>query len=46
MNYGTVEKFKLELDKFLSVIPDEPTIPGRTRAATTNSLFDQLQLLF
>ena len=46
MNSVTVDKFKLELDKFLSVIPDEPTIPGRTRAATTNSLIDQLQLLF
>ena len=42
----TVDQFKGELDKFLSLVPDEPTLPGRARAATTNSLLDQLQLLF
>ena len=42
----TVDQFKGELDKFLSLVPDEPTLPGRGRAATTNSLLDQLQLLF
>ena len=41
----TVERFKGELDKFLSTVPDEPTTPGRSRAATTNSLLDQVQLL-
>ena len=40
----TVDRFKGELDKFLTIVPDEPTIPGRGRAATTNSLLDQLQL--
>ena len=40
----TVDQFKGELDKFLSLVPDEPTIPGRGRAATTNSFLDQLQL--
>ena len=42
----TVDKFKAELDQFLSGVPDQPTIPGRLRAATTNSLLDQLQLIF
>ena len=42
----SVDKFKTELDKFLAGVPDQPTIPGRGRAATTNSLVDQLQLLF
>ena len=40
-----VEVFKSELDKFLSLVPDQPTIPGQPRAAETNSLLHQLPLL-
>ena len=46
LNGVTVDKFKSELDLFLSGVPDQPTIPGRQRAAATNSLLDQLQLIF
>ena len=46
MNVVTVERFKGELDKFLRTIPDEPTVPGRGRAASSNSLIDQIQLMF
>ena len=42
---GTAEQFKAGLDKWLADIPDQPTIPGRQRAATTNSLLDQVQYL-
>ena len=35
-------KFKRELDKFLMNIPDQPTIPGRSRSANSNSLTDQI----
>ena len=46
MNGVTVDSFKFELDKFLGGVPDQPTVPGRSRAAITNSLLDQLQLIF
>ena len=46
INGVTVDRFKSELDKFLSGVPDQPTLPGRGRAAATNSLLDQLQLIF
>ena len=46
MNGVSVDSFKHELDKFLSGVPDQPTCPGRQRAAATNSLLDQLQLMF
>ena len=42
---GTAEQFKAGLDKWLADIPDQPTIPGRQRAAATNSLLDQVQYL-
>ena len=42
---GTPEMFKLRLDDWLSRIPDQPTIPGRQRAALTNSLLDQVQYI-
>ena len=42
----SVDKFKSDLDKFLAGVPDQPTCPGRQRAAATNSLIDQLQLIF
>ena len=38
---GTAEQFKAGLDKWLADVPDQPTIPGRQRAAATNSLLDQ-----
>ena len=41
---GTVDQFKGELDKWLSSIPDQPTVAGRQRAANTNSLLDQVLL--
>ena len=46
MNGVSVDKFKSELDRFLAGVPDQPTVPGRGRAATTNSLLDQLQIVF
>ena len=42
MNSEHVDLFKNHLDVFLSSIPDQPTMPGLGRAATTNSLLDQL----
>ena len=39
---GTVDQFKAQLDKWLEVVPDQPTVPGRLRAAKTNSLLDQV----
>ena len=41
---GTVDQFKSGLDKWLSSIPDQPTVGSRQRAAKTNSLLDQLPL--
>ena len=46
LNGVTVDHFKTELDKFLGGVPDQPTVPGRQRAATSNSLIDQLQIIF
>ena len=40
----TVDTFKALLDAWLSTIPDQPTIPGRQRAALTNSLIDQVAI--
>ena len=40
---GTPEMFKAGLDEWLSTIPDQPTVPGRQRAAASNSLLDQVQ---
>ena len=44
-NTGTVEQFKAKLDGWLALVPDQPTIQGRQRAAPTNSLVDQVALL-
>ena len=41
----TVDNFKLNLDMWLQSVPDQPTIPGRQRAAQTNSILDQVILL-
>ena len=38
---GTVEQFKAQLDSWLENVPDQPTIPNRQRAASSNSLIDQ-----
>ena len=37
-----VDTFKAALDDWLAGIPDQPTTPGRQRAAPTNSLMDQV----
>ena len=50
MRKCSVEIFKEELDKYLMTIPDEPSVPGLTPAATTpdarpsNSLLHQRPL--
>ena len=36
------DTFKACLDSFLSLVPDQPTAPGRIRAAISNSLLDQI----
>ena len=36
------EKFKLELDNFLELIPDDPKMPNYVPAAESNSILDQL----
>ena len=38
------DRFKDNLDAWLSEIPDQPTTPGCQRAATTNSLLDQIPM--
>ena len=40
---GTPDSFKAKLDEWLLTIPDQPTVPGRLRAAHSNSLLDQVQ---
>ena len=42
---GTPEMFKAKLDEWLSRVPDQPTIPDRLRAATSNSILDQVQYI-
>ena len=44
-NSGDFALFKIHLDIFLSVIPDQPTSPGLARAAGSNSLIDQVPLV-
>ena len=39
---GDYDLFKNNLDIFLSTIPDEPTTSGLVRAASSNSLLDQI----
>ena len=38
----SVDTFKAGLDTLLKLIPDQPTVPGRQRAAISNSLIDQV----
>ena len=45
MNGVMVDTFKSGLDAWLGTVPDQPTIPGRQRAAATYSLLDQVMLL-
>ena len=40
----TVDTFKVGLDAWVSTVPDQPTIPGRQRAALTNTLIDQVAI--
>ena len=40
------EKFKLVLDKFLELIPDEPKMPNYVTAAGSNSILHQLPHLW
>ena len=39
---GTPEHLKIRLDEWLNIIPDQPTVPSRQRAAVSNSVLDQL----
>ena len=42
--YDTIDPvgtFKAQLDSILTCVPDEPTIPGKLRRASTNSLIHQ-----
>ena len=41
---GSPEMFKTKLDEWLSTIPDQPTVPGRQKAAASNSLLHQVIL--
>ena len=43
-NSDKVELFKTRLDKFLSSIADQPTIPEEGRAAETNCLLHQIPM--
>ena len=40
-----VKEFKKQLDNFLTTLPDQPTTPGLTRAAETNSTVDQVNYI-
>ena len=42
--HGDVLMYKNHLDIYLQAIPDQPTVPGQGRAATTNSLLHQVPL--
>ena len=44
MRGTTLDSFKWELDKFLSSVPDQPTLACRQRSAETNSLLHQISL--
>ena len=41
---GDFELFKNHLDIFLSMVPDQPTLPGLVRSDGSNSLLDQVPL--
>ena len=46
MNSEHVDTFRNHLDVFLSSLPDQPTVTGLGRAASTNSLLHQLPLFY
>ena len=39
------DRFKENVDAWLHEIPDQPTIPGCSRAATSNSLLHQVPFM-
>ena len=43
-NHGDVAMWKNNLDHFLSIVPDQPTMHGMGRAALTNSLLNQIPM--
>ena len=45
-NSGVFPLFKNHLDIYLSTIPDQPTTPALARAAASNSLLDQIPLIY
>jgi hypothetical protein len=40
--WRVIFNFKNELDSFLQLLPDQPTIPGLVRAANSNSILQQI----
>ena len=44
MSGCSVDTFNHSVDTFLATIPDQPTVPGLMRAASSNSLIDQLAM--
>ena len=44
INSDKVDQFKNKLDKFLQLIPDQPTIPEEGRAAESNCLLHQIPM--
>ena len=42
---GNVDNFQFGLDSWLATVPDQPPIPGRKRAAPSNSLLDQAPII-
>ena len=44
-NSGDFVLFKNHLDIFLAMVPNQPTTAGLVRAASSNSLLDQVPLL-
>ena len=44
MSGCSIDTFKHSVDEFLATIPDQPTVPGLLRAASSNSLIDQLAM--
>ena len=44
-NHGDVLMFKNNLDHYLVDVPDQPTMHGLARAASSNSLLDQVPII-
>ena len=42
---SAVENYKKKLDEYLTTLQDEPTIQGLTRAASSNSIIDQVKFI-